>query len=140
MERNYSDDVQNPKEREKAEILHRVIMERIKNGENPYKGSVVKSGNYVYQKQNQEKQAEEKDKTLSREEKINEVLENLEKCSPQLQDKVNSLIEAQKQLKEKEEALKEKEEAVKKQLLEEVLKINAPQTRVDKDKAKGEER
>lgn len=130
MERNYSDDVPNRKEKEQTEILHRVMMERIKNGENPYKGSVVKSRNYVYQKQNQ---AEEKDKTLSREEKINEVLENLEKCSPQLQKKVNSLIEAQKQLKEKEEALK-------KQLLEEVLKINAPQTRVDKDKAKGEER
>lgn len=128
MERNYSDDVPNRKEKEQTGILHRVMMERIKNGEDPYKGSVVKSRNYVYQKQNQA------------EEKINEVLENLKKCSPQLQDKVNSLIEAQKQLKEKEEALKEKEEALQKQLLEEVLKINAPQTRVDKDKAKGEER
>lgn len=126
MERNYSDDVPNPKEKERAEILHRILMERIQNGENPMKGNIVKRGAYAYQQQGQENQNLE---SLNYEAKVNEILESI---AQNIQDEIDDLVNTQKQMKEEEEALKRR--------LEEVLRINNPQTRVDKDKAEGLER
>ena len=98
-----------PRDKERANMLDHVIMERIKNGEDPFKGKIIKAGTYAYNAKTAE------------EEKINAILE---KISPSIKDEVEKLLEDQRKMEEDQKQLQDK-------LLGEVLKMTAAQTRVD---------
>lgn len=98
-----------PKDKEREHMLNCILMERIKRGENPFEGNIIKAGEYDYNPKSAE------------EEKINAILQ---KISPNIQDEVERLVEEQRRMEEAEKALQDK-------LLEEVLKMASPQNDVD---------